>query len=70
MGTILFYGRYKIIKVLVKNLQIKIPIHLIYVFLFYSDVAEGDGGGGVVKNLLQHYDIVVLLIEVVAEGFA
>lgn len=51
-------------------LQIKIPIYLVNIFLFDADVAEGDIGGGVVENLLKHYNIIVLLIEVVAEGFA
>lgn len=51
-------------------LQIKISIDLIYIFLFYTDIAEGDGGGGVVEDFLKHYDIVVLLIEMIAEGFA
>lgn len=48
----------------------KIPIYLINIFLFDTDVVEGDGGGGVVKNLLRHYDIFVLLAKIVAKGFS
>ena len=51
-------------------LQIKIHITLINNILFDADVAEGDGGVGMVENFLQQFDIIKLFIVVVAEGFA
>lgn len=54
----------------IEFLQIKIHITLIDDILFNTDVAEGDGGVGMVENFLQEFNIIKLFIMVVAEGFA
>ena len=51
-------------------LQIKIHITFINNILLYADVAEGDGGIGMVENLLQKFDVINLFVLVIAEGFA
>lgn len=51
-------------------LQIKIHITFINDILLDADVAEGDGGIGMVENLLQEFYIIKLFIVMIAEGFA
>ena len=51
-------------------LQIKIHITFINDILLDADIAESDGGVGMVENLLQEFNVVKLFIMVVAKCFA